>query len=586
MKPSKDKPTSKNYMGLERVLLLTMVLVASAFLVVSVGLYESIQNARFRSVERLVESIYQVSFESLVTRDEISIQKVLKSFHAPGQFVRISFADGTVVYNPRELFSPIWDSPPYYTRLVALNDSTQAIKFEVWTAPKSESEFGSIVLLIVASGTFATAVILLVSYIRSWKRDISRLNQAMDNPLDHQVVLFDFPFFQNLAQQIQEKEIERRKREAIENMAIRDGEIARMASQVAHDIRSPLAALNAILPTLTSLDDEQKHLIQSATHRIRDIAKNLLEKNRTALSQGELKIQTPKIDGLIRVSAVIDSIVSEKKAQGDSRVALGFSSPEVTELFARVCPTELGRVISNLIDNGVESLGEHGQVSVGLRTDEKKIFVSVTDNGKGIPEELIPMLTARGATFGKPNGTGLGLYHAKLNAAQWGGDLVIRSTIGKGTTVELSIPKSTKPTWQVRSLHVKKNHPIIVLDDDPSIHEAWKRRIISVTGRNFGVPILSFFNPLELQRWLDANSHYSMDAQFLMDYELGDSATGISTAERLKICSRTILVTSHADEDTIQRNCERLGMRLLPKGDIGSVNIIVEQEKDELNLTG
>src|SRR5690606_3675837 len=56
--------------------------------------------------------------------------------------------------------------------------------------------------------------------------------------------------------------------------------LGEMASQVAHDIRSPLAALNVLEKELKSLGEEQRLLVRSAINRITEIANNLLRQNR------------------------------------------------------------------------------------------------------------------------------------------------------------------------------------------------------------------------------------------------------------------------------------------------------------------
>ena len=66
------------------------------------------------------------------------------------------------------------------------------------------------------------------------------------------------------------------------------------------------------------------------------------------------------------------------------------------------------------------------------------IQIQVSDNGKGIPPEILPKLMQRGSTHGKRGGSGLGLYHAKTTLQSWDGDLKIESK--SGTTVSLILP--------------------------------------------------------------------------------------------------------------------------------------------------
>jgi signal transduction histidine kinase len=75
------------------------------------------------------------------------------------------------------------------------------------------------------------------------------------------------------------------------------------------------------------------------------------------------------------------------------------------------------------------------------RQSDNKILLSIRDNGKGIPPEVLSKIGTQGLSYAK-TGTGLGLSHAIETIRKHKGDLKIESTLGQGTTVTLELPLS------------------------------------------------------------------------------------------------------------------------------------------------
>ena len=213
-----------------------------------------------------------------------------------------------------------------------------------------------------------------------------------------------------------------------------------IANQVAHDIRSPLAALQVAMSDLSSLPEENRTLIRNAVQRINDITNDLAQKNQSLPDfQNDTLGSNSKAIHLINH---LDLIVSEKRTQfrDKNKIQLQFNSlPEHYPLFVKIDPIEFKRMISNILNNAIEALGDQGEVQIIITQDTKKIAINITDNGKGIPKNLIDEVTKKGITMGK-KGSGLGLFHAKSTMIQNHGDLHIHSKENHGTTIELQFP--------------------------------------------------------------------------------------------------------------------------------------------------
>ncbi|MBI4669796.1 MAG: HAMP domain-containing histidine kinase, partial [Elusimicrobia bacterium] len=285
-----------------------------------------------------------------------------------------------------------------------------------------------------------------------------------------------------------------------------------LSAQVAHDIRSPLAALDSVLKDVSQLPEEKRIIVRSATSRIRDIANDLIEKNREIKTTSR-KTAAPSAASepatIQLLSSLIDPLITEKRLQFRSKIGIeieGGLDASSYGLFAKIQPTEFKRVLSNLINNAVEALGEKGIVTVSLACDTGQILLKVQDDGKGIPPEILSKLGQKGQTHGKSGGSGLGLYHARTSLELWGGSLGIASIRrgdtetrghgdgkldsrfrgndeskggndgGSGTTVTIKLPQAEPPEWFVSNLELEPNSTIVVLDDDTSIHQVWQGR--------------------------------------------------------------------------------------------------------------
>ncbi len=219
--------------------------------------------------------------------------------------------------------------------------------------------------------------------------------------------------------------------------------IQNIFTQIAHDVRSPLAALNAAASTLGPDAMDERQVLLSAAQRIRGIADGLLEMKLYRPLPGP----TPErvADKLVPVEQVrefIESIVAEKRSQHRDRPEIQLrlhSEPSANRLVAIDC-LSLGRVLSNLIENSVESMKSAGVIELRISSTRDRILFEVRDNGSGIDPKILPRLACAGATFGKPRGTGLGLYHARVYFESIGGTFRLDSELGKGTRVSLAAP--------------------------------------------------------------------------------------------------------------------------------------------------
>lgn len=214
---------------------------------------------------------------------------------------------------------------------------------------------------------------------------------------------------------------------------------SRLAQQVAHDIRSPLAAMNALLSISTSLPEDEAILLRAAASRVREIADDLLDNTRPQLSHDPERI----IQEGLRMGHLLRSLISETSLVYQKRPQLSFSlqlEGDSAEIHVPVAPSELRRAISNLLNNAAESIDGPGKVTVRLAHEQQMLVISVSDTGIGIPEYIRARLGSVGYSYGKSGGNGLGLHQVMTFAKSAGGRVEIQSVVKHGTTVSVFIP--------------------------------------------------------------------------------------------------------------------------------------------------
>ena len=105
------------------------------------------------------------------------------------------------------------------------------------------------------------------------------------------------------------------------------------------------------------------------------------------------------------------------------------------------------QIIQNIVQNAVLYKKAEGQMRIVLEMDASNCVLSISDNGRGISEENLAIITNRFVRVDKvsslkDNGTGIGLSIVEKLMNLHGGNMFIESELGVGTKVSLIFPKS------------------------------------------------------------------------------------------------------------------------------------------------
>jgi signal transduction histidine kinase len=230
--------------------------------------------------------------------------------------------------------------------------------------------------------------------------------------------------------------------------------IGQIASQIAHDIRSPLAVLNSVVVKSLSISNDDREILQSVVKRINSIAQGLLDraKNINATKDGAL-VQTPTNAiprcTMLDLSNAIREIAAEKAVLFEnSKRRLTLSGidtlADLSKKHVNGSVDELSRVLSNIINNSLESLtAPDGNVLINVQQKDQFLRIDIHDNGQGMPQSVVNRIGREQFSHGKESssesGSGLGLYHAFNTIKSWNGTIKIESQERAGTSVEIAL---------------------------------------------------------------------------------------------------------------------------------------------------
>ena len=211
-----------------------------------------------------------------------------------------------------------------------------------------------------------------------------------------------------------------------------------MAKQVAHEIKNPLTPMRLTVQsferTFNSSDDKAKDKLKEFSQTlIQQI--DVMSSIASAFSDfAKMPIQKKEQIEIISVIKFALDIFSEEYIK---------YHPEEEELYANLDKTQLIRVITNLVKNAIQATEnqENPIVEVKVSSEEKNLIISVSDNGKGISEDLKELIFEPKFTT-KTSGMGLGLAMIKNIIEAYDGSISFSSEEGIGTVFKVVLTKA------------------------------------------------------------------------------------------------------------------------------------------------
>lgn len=207
---------------------------------------------------------------------------------------------------------------------------------------------------------------------------------------------------------------------------------AGMAKETAHQLGTPVSSLEGWVEMLkeSSLDKKIVHELEKDVDRLRLVSDRF----------GKIG-STPQLEetDLIRQ---INSMVDYMRKRATGKIIFTVNTHGKQELVAWISPPLFDWVIENLLKNALDAMEGKGDIITDIMEDAKKIYIDVTDTGKGISKQYIGSVFKPGFTT-KKRGWGLGLSLSKRIIEQYhqGEIFVKHSEAGKGTTFRIVLKK-------------------------------------------------------------------------------------------------------------------------------------------------
>lgn len=353
---------------------------------------------------------------------------------------------------------------------------------------------------------------------------------------------------------------------------------------LAHELRNPLAPIRTGLaiikkdPSGSTAAKAREMMERQLVHMVR-LIDDLLDVSR--ITTGRLTLRKESVT----VQSIIELAVEASRPLIDAgRHTLSVSVHNGgSKIYGD--PTRLAQIVSNILTNAAKYTPEGGHIDLFAARDDGRIEITVTDNGVGIPKEMLGKVFE---LFGQVNrtldrsqgGLGIGLALVKSLVAIHGGDVSVSSEgDGKGSTFVVRLPvEGVEPSHEVqkreqRNGHMKRHKRVLIVDDNKDGAEA-----LAMYTQLLGHATSVAYNGAEA---LEQVSSFKPDVVFLdiglpgmSGFEVAHLMRGMPEAVALKL----VAVTGWGSEETKKKAREAgFDEHLTKPVDLSRVESVLEQ---------
>ena len=357
--------------------------------------------------------------------------------------------------------------------------------------------------------------------------------------------------------------------------------VGRATAGIAHDFNNLLGAMIANLGYVRSLGEdntlgtrevsETLADVQAAAVRASDLSDRLMH-----FARGERSTDEP-----VDVTSVLTEIAELVGRTVDRKITVKTDCPE--QLSVMGDGLELHQVLMNLSINARDAMPDGGTLTLSARAREgPAVAISVQDTGKGMTAETRAQIFHPFFSTKHDRGYGLGLATVREIVLSIGGEITVRSSVGKGSCFEIILPRATTVS-DVAPIEVGQPPPdeasrqliVMIVDDEATVRRSI-RRVVAQAGHRV----------IEAVSGLDAIACYERGPRpdvVALDVDMPGLA-GEDTLERIRAVDPTaavVMMSGHRDAAR-ERSLHAAGARgFLRKP--ASMNQIIDTLEDVAN---
>jgi two-component system, sensor histidine kinase len=347
---------------------------------------------------------------------------------------------------------------------------------------------------------------------------------------------------------------------------------SRFLAATSHDLRQPLHAMDLYLGALKNLltSEEQTQLLDKSLQSsaaLSELLAALMDVSR--LDAGDVMVDRRAVNIDALMQAICDEYREEASQQG---ISFAFQS---SNLLVDSDVLMLGRMLRNLVNNAcTHSAGS--KISLKAEKMDEQVYVTVYDNGRGIPEEELQQVFSEFYQLSNPErdrnkGLGLGLAIVKRLANLLHHDLQLESAVGEGCYFKLCLPYAGVATGLDLDISEQEEMDVsglfvILIDDEAEIRNAMRTLLLQ-----WGCELLVADGLYSLQQELEAQNYPKPDV-LLCDYRLRENQTGFGVVAAMRKHFNAklpaLIISGDTDkaveEKAIEQDCEILHKPVQP----------------------
>ena len=252
----------------------------------------------------------------------------------------------------------------------------------------------------------------------------------------------------------------------------KNDEIQNFYHTLSHELKTPLTSAREFVSIVMDglaggINETQREYLRIALescNQLRVCINDLLDATRLETGKLSIDLKPTALGELAqRVVTTLHPAAAGKRIRLGCEVERGLAPVELDE-------SRITQVIINLVNNALKFTESGGEITVSVVASAEKegfVEVSVSDTGRGIPEQQIErifdrLFQVKSGDATTEQGVGLGLFICRELVRLHGGDIRVESKVGAGSTFTFDLP---------RKVPVEQRSSLLLVDDDPAMRE-------------------------------------------------------------------------------------------------------------------